>query len=109
MSIRILLDPRHNLNPEICEQCSTCIHWNAGLSAVYAKIGNRTVQVAQCLCEDDGAPYGEVTGPFGSAVFTHAESHCGAFELHPETAAEMHSTLATYAEINNQLTHEAWM
>ena len=113
MSTRIIPTFNSDLNPHVCETCSVCLHWDASLTPVHANIGGRRVQVAQCLAGDnsshEAAPYAEVQGPFEAAVFTNAECRCEAFELHPDAADDLYASIAHYAEMDAQLTREAWM
>lgn len=95
-----------------CEACSTCLHWNTTLSPIYALVAGRRIQMAQCLAGDnsshEAAPYAEIQGPYEAAVFTYADCRCPAFEVDPEVAEEMYASIVHYAELDNQLTREAW-
>lgn len=112
MSSRIISFSSAVLNPDdICSgTCETCLHWNTDRNRpVYAKIGTKRVQVAQCLCDgDDRAPYADTCGA-ESVVFTQADTTCAAYEIHPETLADMEASFAHYAELDRQLTADAWM
>lgn len=114
MSSRIIRAYFSDYNPAADESCTgtceSCAHWHIDRNAsVYARIGSRRVQVGQCLCgDDDRAPYVDTCGA-ESVVFTQAETTCPAYEIHPECLAEAESWLAHYAELDNQLTRDAWM
>ena len=114
MSSRIIPTYSPDLNPDsICENCSVCLHWDASLTPVYATVAGRRIQVAQCVAGDnsshESAPYAEVQGPYEAVIMTHAESRCPAFELHPDAADDLYANVVHYAELDRQLTRDAWM
>ncbi len=109
MSAHIIPHALPLINPEnTCETCSVCAAWSGTLTPVW--VNGRIMEMAQCLNSgDDGAPYAEARGPFETAVFTHAESRCPAFIMHPDAEADMYAEIVHRAELDRQLTREAWM